>query len=201
MTMDVSVAWGPACSATRGPIPLPAAKADDPEAASWTQKWAQVIGSVLKWAFWWMELSFQHMLHSSGHSTRPCGSQAAEGSLQADTVEHCNHHRNNTKLKAAWQPWWGRQEEKICVDQPQLPWLQQMCWDKRLAQPADAELFCSPSRCTLSSGAGNAHKMPGPFNVIMILWDCKQLRGNNHLNLTANPHLFAFHSKAQEGHL
>lgn len=59
-------------------------------------------------------------------------------------------------------------------------------------------LVHSPLR---SHGAGNAHKMPGPFNVIMILWDCKQLWRNNHLDLTANPYLFAFHSKAQKGHL
>jgi len=43
-----------------------------------------------------------------------------------------------------------------------------------------------------------------PFNVIMILWNCNQFWRSEkkyHLDLTANPYLFVFHSKAQEGHL
>lgn len=57
-----------------------------------------------------------------------------------------------------------------------------------------------------SHGTGNAYKMPGPFNVIMLLWDFtqyqrKEKKIKNHLDLTANPYHFAFQSKAQEGHL
>lgn len=185
------------------------------EATSWAQIWAKVIMSILKRAFWWLYLSFQHTLYSSWQSTCSCDSQAPAGSPYKALPEHFNYHSNKPHMKEVWQPRHGRQEETmiwsleaahlVTHPAPALGFTdssklvgQVLGIARRHGAVLFSPLVHSPLR---SHGAGNARKMPGPFNVIMILWDCKQLWRNNHLDLTADPYLFAFHSKAQKGHL